>query len=398
MVIDCSSNVDSRNQYGRPNIDVSKEEILALQQMNYSWTKVARLIGVSRRTLYRRLQEFGIESNSYSNISPPDFDKILSEVKAGHPNMGERMIQGRLLDMGIKVPRSQLRSAIHRVYHENTIARQSQVTHRRVYSVPHPNAVWHIDGNHKMIRWRLVIHAGVDGFTRLIVFIRCSNNNCSSTVVDVFHEGEQLFGSPNCVRSDCGGENVEVWRHMIEANKQVITGRSTHNERVERMWRDITRCVSSSFIELFSGLEADGILDPSNEVDIFCLHFIFLPRINKSLKDFQGSWNSHSLSSEGNMSPIQLFFEGLGASGISDSTDAEESSGTEVNNSSLVPSDTSMVETPTNKFQPCALLMLRLTAIDPLTTSTDFGRQLYCQCICIVGQHLQSVCSDCKCV
>ena len=64
---------------------------------------------------------------------------------------------------------------------------------------------------------------------QLIVFIRRSNN-CSTTVLDVFYKGEQLFGSPNCV---CGRENVEVWRHMIEANKQI---RSTHNERVERMW------------------------------------------------------------------------------------------------------------------------------------------------------------------
>ena len=182
---------------------------------------------------------------------------------------------------------------------------------------------------------------------------------------------------------------------MLEANKKVITGRSTHNERVERMWRDITRCVSSSFIELFSALEEDGILDPSNEVDIFCLHFVFLPRINKSLKDFQGSWNCHSLSSEGNMSPIQLFFEGLCASNVS--TDIAGSSDTESDNSSTIPSDTSTVETPTNKFQPCAQLMLGLAVIDPLAPSTNFGRQLYCQCIDIVGQHLHNACTECKC-
>ncbi len=69
----------------------------------------------------------------------------------------------------------------------------------------------------------------------------------------------------------------------------------SHNERVEKMWRDITwRDITS--IRLFSALEADGVLDPVNEVDIFC------PRINKSLQDFQGSWNCHQLSSEGNMS------------------------------------------------------------------------------------------------
>jgi len=27
------------------------------------------------------------------------------------------------------------------------------------------------DGHHKLIRWKLVVHAGIDGFSRLIVFI-----------------------------------------------------------------------------------------------------------------------------------------------------------------------------------------------------------------------------------
>ena len=49
------------------------------------------------------------------------------------------------------------------------------------------------------------------------------------------------------------------------------------------MWRDITRCVSSSFIKIFLQLETDGVLDSTNELDIFCLHYIFLPRVNKRL-------------------------------------------------------------------------------------------------------------------
>ena len=215
--------------------------------------------------------------------------------------------------MGIGVPRAQLRSSIHRVDHANRVSRQSTVIRRRIYSVAHPNSVWHIDGNHKMIRWRLVVPAGVDGFSHSVIFIKCANNNCASTVRDAFTDGESTYGTPECVRSDHGGENVMVWRHMRETHRNsfcLLTGRSTHNERVERLWRDVTRCVSSSFIDLFNALEADGVLDLCNEVDIFCLHYVFFPRINKSLSDFQGSWNNHPLSTEGNMSPLQLFVEG----------------------------------------------------------------------------------------
>ena len=63
-------------------------------------------------------------------------------------------------------------------------------------------------------------------------------------------------------------------------------------------------------IDTFHTLEA-GVFDPVNEIDIFCLHFVFLQRINKCLDDFHGSWNCHPLSTEGNMSPLQLFVEGV---------------------------------------------------------------------------------------
>ena len=151
---------------GRPRLDVSKEAILSLRQLNYSWTKVARMLGISRHTLYRRLNEYDLDTETFTNISMPELTELVKQVKAEHPNFREVMLQGHLLHMGIKIPRAKLRSVIHLVDHANTVCRRSHVINRKVYSAPHPNAVWHIDGNHKMIRWRLVIHAGVDGFTR----------------------------------------------------------------------------------------------------------------------------------------------------------------------------------------------------------------------------------------
>ena len=40
----------------------------------------------------------------------------------------------------------------------------------------------HIDGHHKLINWRFVIHGGIDGFSRSIVYLKCSPNNYADIV------------------------------------------------------------------------------------------------------------------------------------------------------------------------------------------------------------------------
>ena len=48
-----------------------------------------------------------------------------------------------------------------------------------------PNALWHIDSNHKLIRRRPVTHVCVDEYSRIIIYAHCCNNNKADTVVVV---------------------------------------------------------------------------------------------------------------------------------------------------------------------------------------------------------------------
>ena len=83
-----------------------------------------------------------------------------------------------------------------------------------------------------------------------IVYLRCAGNNESTTVYNSFMDAVALYGVPQKIRSDLGGENTKVWQYMIEhhvSDSAVVVGSSVYNERVERLWRDVFRCVASIF-------------------------------------------------------------------------------------------------------------------------------------------------------
>jgi hypothetical protein len=67
-----------------------------------------------------------------------------------------------------------------------------------------------------LIRWKIVIHAFIDGYSRLVPGIRASNNNRSETVLQLFLECAEECGLPSRVRGDHGVENVLVAAYMEE--------------------------------------------------------------------------------------------------------------------------------------------------------------------------------------
>ncbi|XP_041860719.1 uncharacterized protein LOC121652157 isoform X2 [Melanotaenia boesemani] len=163
-------------------------------------------------------------------LDDKDLDEKVTQILQHQPNCGYKMMLGHLNAQGIHIQRQRVQDSMRRVDPHGVLLRTLQLNpqRRRRYSVPAPNSLWHIDGNHKLIR-------------------------------------------------------------------------------IERLWRDVYVGVLDLFYTIFNNLETEGFLNPDNEVHLYALHLCFVPHIQKHLDVFKYGWNCHRLSTEGNLSPLQLW-------------------------------------------------------------------------------------------
>ena len=157
------------------------------------------------------MQKYELSHLNSMAITDAHLDSLVIEIASLLPRCGEKTVNRRLRS-GIRVPHQRIRASLRRVDPSGIHERCRGVLHRRRYQVTSPNSLWHLDGYHKPIRWWLVIHSGIDGYSRLVTYLKVAPNNLASTVLSAFLQAVREFGLPSCVRTDRGGENIEVIR------------------------------------------------------------------------------------------------------------------------------------------------------------------------------------------
>ena len=100
-------------------------------------------------------REFDIHlRDRYSNMSDDTLDAMVREALGGNRRLGSGAVKAKLQAKGIHIQRQKVWDSVSRVDPVGVALRSLQPKLERiVYSVPGPNSLWHIDGNHKLIRY-----------------------------------------------------------------------------------------------------------------------------------------------------------------------------------------------------------------------------------------------------
>ncbi|KXN84867.1 hypothetical protein AN958_11997 [Leucoagaricus sp. SymC.cos] len=295
---------------GRPRLEVSPAYLEAMH-LRLSPDQMQKSLGhlPSKKTLHRCQLELGlvqsqpsvfrreededgnttlIQSETWRTtfnetpISDQSLNETLRQLLLPFPNNGCSMTKGLLLSNQIQVSK-----------------RRAEASRDRV-QVAGVNSLWHHDGQHGLIHFKIVIHGFIDGKTRFVTALHAHNNNQANTVLELFKEATVIYGLPSRVRGDHGTENLEVAKYMEEkrgsGRGSYIWGQSVHNTRIERLWVDVKTGFIFQWQDFFLTLEHQCGLVPTLPHHIWLLHHLFLSQINKDAEHWKNMWNEHPMS------------------------------------------------------------------------------------------------------
>lgn len=142
---------------GRPSYHIPKETLEYYIENGFTIKEIASLIGVSEKTVVNKLKEHGLSiRKSYSQLTDEELALLVEKKIQEFPSVGYKSIIGHLQADGYRIQGHRVRKSMRRmdplgVMVRNIFLRTYRIK-RRSYNVRAPNALWHVDSNHKLIR------------------------------------------------------------------------------------------------------------------------------------------------------------------------------------------------------------------------------------------------------
>ncbi|KAE8334194.1 hypothetical protein BDV24DRAFT_156997 [Aspergillus arachidicola] len=338
----------------RPTIDLEpyKAEITALYQRNepvaaiQDYLKESFNLQLSKRTLESRLQEWGLlhQDRTVSintdvqarikvlffqvgledkdilyvlhqegvTLSPRTLRRMrkslgLRQTEAILQALLEESEKGRIQGFGRRL----LYQHMHRLFQayrttfpDRIFARCHQLQCKRgEYIVPGPNYIWSVDGYMKLEPYGIEIYAGIDAYSRYIIWIYCGIT--ARTALSVLNQFldivETVQLQPQKIRSDHGSERGRFQNIYLQLQQAYdpsiqlaycwIEGRSTDNQRIEAWWEQLSKSALYKWRTYFRTLKDEGLFSKSCTADQITLLSIYMPIIRTEIYSYVELWN-----------------------------------------------------------------------------------------------------------
>ncbi|KAF7994295.1 hypothetical protein HCN44_003385 [Aphidius gifuensis] len=273
-------------------------------------------INLSLRQLKRILINLNLKRRNKPESSLEDiFAAVLNVLDGGGGCcLGYKSMWLRLKSQyKLNVKRGTVLEILRIVDPEGIKSRSIHRLRRRVYSVPGPNFIWHLDGYEKLKPFKFPIHGCIDGYSKKIIWLRVASSNNDPNVVAYHYLNivKKLGFIPRVIRSDCGTENVtiEVLQKALRYDhddklagiKSYIKGKSTSNQRIESYWSQMRRSGVDYWISLFKDMRDLFIFNDADPMHVQCIRYCFGPLIEHEFRIIRREWNNHLIRRQKNV-------------------------------------------------------------------------------------------------
>lgn len=138
---------------GKPRFDIKAEQLRYFLNNGFDCSTIASMLGVSRSTIQRRFVRYELcAREAYSEITDAELDALVARGKQQFSRCGYRVMDGLLRSPNTRVQQHRVRESMRRCDPDGVAERWLSTIHPRcIYTVYGPQALWHVDGNHKLI-------------------------------------------------------------------------------------------------------------------------------------------------------------------------------------------------------------------------------------------------------
>lgn len=139
---------------GRSRLDVPEHQVVMLRNCGLTWSKIARVLGISRQTLWNFRHQRNLEDPiPRSIICNEELINVINNIKRDHPSIGYKYLWASLKARRIFISWKRLITLVRFIDPVGVLSRRRRRLRRRQYRVKGANYLWWV--NHLLtLYWR----------------------------------------------------------------------------------------------------------------------------------------------------------------------------------------------------------------------------------------------------